>query len=117
MYRIFFVGMMLIAASLLLVSCDPGAGNAGNAGNKPANSANNATATAPAANAAAIEADIKKSVADVYTALAKNDVDALDKLYADNYTLVDLDGSVKTRAERFAELRSGDVNRSSLRSL
>ena len=35
--------------------------------------------------------------------------DALDKLYGDNYMLVDLDGSVKTKAERLAELRSGSV--------
>lgn len=103
---------VLSAASFLLISCgDPAATN--NAANKPANAANNAAATAPV-NAAAIEADIKKMITDVYAALAKNDADALDKFYGDNYTLVDLDGSVKTKAERFAELRSGDVKFASI---
>lgn len=102
---------VLIAASFLLISCEPAANT--NTANKPANAANNAAATAPV-NAAAIEADIKKMITDVYAALAKNDADALDKFYGDNYTLVDLDGSVKTKAERFAELRSGDVKFASI---
>ena len=102
---------LLLAASIMFASCEPAA----NTTNKPANApANNAAATAPAANTAAVEADIKKMVADVYTALAKNDADALDRFYADNYVLVDLDGSVKTKAARLAELRSGDVKFESL---
>jgi len=43
------------------------------------------------------------------TALAKNDADAMEKIYADNYMLVNLDGSVQTKAERLAALRSGDT--------
>ena len=42
-------------------------------------------------------------------ALSKNDADAMDKIYADNYTLVNTDGSVQTRAERLASLRSGEA--------
>ncbi len=88
-----------------LTACEPAA----NTGNKPANApANNASTAAPV-NAAAVETDIKKMVGDVYMALAKNDADALEKYYADTYMLVDLDGSVKTKAARFAELKSGDV--------
>lgn len=108
MKKIFLALSMLIAASLLLISCGaPAANNA--AANKPANApANNANTSAPV-NTAAIETDIKKMITDVYAALAKNDTEALNKFYADEYTLVDLDGSVKTKAERFAELKSGDV--------
>ena len=106
MRKLIFVSAMLIAASLLVVSCgDP------NAGNKPANaanSANNATATAPA-NTAAIEADIKKLVGDVGTALTKNDTDALDKLWGDNYMFVGPNGTVATKAERLASMKSGDT--------
>ncbi|CAN5239604.1 hypothetical protein BH20ACI2_BH20ACI2_18100 [soil metagenome] len=87
-------------------ACDPAA----NTGNKPANApANNAAAAAPAANPAAVEADIKKLVSDQAAALAKNDADALDKLYSDNYMLVNLDGSVQNKADRLASIRSGDT--------
>ena len=89
-----------------LTACDPG----NNTTNKPANAlANNATATAPAANLAAVETEIKKLVADTAAALAKNDADALDKIYGDNYMLVNLDGSVQNKAERLASIRSGDT--------
>lgn len=105
MRKMFFVMGMLIAASFVFTACGPAANT--NTANKPANASNNAT-TAPV-NTAAIETDIKKMIGDVYAALAKNDTDTLDKMYGDNYTLVDLDGSVKTKSERLAELKSGDV--------
>jgi len=106
MRKMFFVLAVLTAASFIFTACEPAANTT--TANRPANMANNAMTTAPV-NTAAIETDIKKMIADVYAALAKNDVDALDKFYGDTYTLVDLDGSVKSKAERFAELRSGDV--------
>ena len=37
----------------------------------------------------------------------------MDKIYGDDYTLVDQNGKVQTRAERLAALRSGDVKYSS----
>lgn len=101
--------ILLSTAALALgfmTACDPGA----NTTNKPANApANNAAATAPAANPAAVEAEIKKLVNDQAAALAKNDADALDKLYSDNYMLVNLDGSVQNKADRLASIRSGDT--------
>lgn len=105
MRKMFLVMGMLITASFVFTACEPAANT--NTANKPANAANNA-ATAPVSTAA-IETDIKKMITDVYAALAKNDTATLDKMYGDNYTLVDLDGSVKTKAERLAELKSGDV--------
>lgn len=109
MRRMFLVSSMLAMASLALVSCgDPGAGNAGNKPANAVNSANNAM-VAPAANTAAVEADVKKLVNDTAAALAKNDVAALEKLYADNYMLVNLDGSVQTRAERLESFKSGET--------
>ena len=99
---------MLIAASLLLVSCgDSGVGNAGNAGNKPANAANNANA-APAANAAAIETEIKKLATDMSAAQVKGDTGAMDKLWADNYMFAGPDGSVATKAQRIDSMKSGE---------
>lgn len=112
MRKIFLVSSMLITASLLLVSCgDP---NAGNAGNKPANAANNATATAPVANAAAIETEIKKLANEGVAAITKGDTAAIDKLWADNYVFVAQDGSVATKAQRLESMKSGDSKLDSL---
>ena len=97
--------MTLIVASFF-IACEPAA----NTGNKPANNANAANANAaPAANAAAIETDIKKLMTEAAAALAKNDAAAMEKIYADNYMLVNLDGSVQNKAERIAALKSGDA--------
>ncbi|MBC7900412.1 MAG: nuclear transport factor 2 family protein [Saprospiraceae bacterium] len=107
MRKMVFVFSMLIIGSFALTACEPAANTA--TANKPTNAVNNAnTATAPV-SAAAIEADLKKLVNDTAAALAKNDADALDKMYGDNYMLVNLDGSVQTKAERLASFRSGDT--------
>lgn len=103
MRKIILVMTVLITASFLS-ACDPAATT--NSGNKPANAVNNAV---PAVNAAAIETDIKKLVSETAAALAKNDAAALDKMYADNYMLVNLDGSVQNKADRLASLKSGDT--------
>lgn len=95
--------LMLLALSLLLTSCgDQGT----NSANKPSNAANNASAKP--VDSAAAEAEIKKLMDTTQTALAKNDADAMEKVYADNYVLVNIDGSVHSRAERMTSLRSGE---------
>lgn len=107
MQRMICLMTILAAVSLMSASCEPGAGNTGN---KPANAVNNAANNAaPAANTAAIEGEIKKLVNDTAAALAKNDVAALEKMYNDNYMLVNLDGSVQNRADRLASFRSGET--------
>lgn len=105
MRKVFSLAMLILAS--VLMACEPAANN-GNA-NRPANSANNSTATAPAANPAAIETEIKKLVTDTAAALARNDADALDKLYSENYMLVNLDGSVQNKSDRLASIRSGET--------
>ena len=95
---------MLVTASFL-IACEPAANT--NSANKPANAANNSAQ--PAANSAAIETELKKLVTDTAAALAKNDVATLEKLYADNYMLVNLDGSVQNKTERLGSMRSGDT--------
>src|SRR5215211_7270694 len=79
-----------------------------NANAKPANAANSA-ASAPAGDTAAAEAEIGKLMDAGAVALAKNDADAMEKIYADDYVLVNLDGTVQTKSERLASLRSGDA--------
>lgn len=98
---------MLITVSFALTACEPAANT--NVANKPANAANNGNSATAPVSTAAIETEIKKMVNDVGAALAKNDVDALDKIYGDTYMLVNVDGSVQTKAERLASFRSGDT--------
>lgn len=108
MRKLILVLTMLIAASFLLVSCGDQAG-----GNKPANAANNA-ATAPAANAAAVETEIKKLANDGVAAITKGDTAALDKIWADNYMFIGPDGAVATKAQRIESIKSGQSKIESL---
>lgn len=95
---------MTLGIASLFTAC----GDAGT-NNKPANASSNASTAASPVNLVAVENDVRKLIADLAAALAKNDADAVDKIYADNYTLVNVDGSVQTKAERLASLRSGEV--------
>lgn len=104
---------VLIAASFMFTSCGAPAANSANAGNKPANAAN--TATAPAADKAVVEADIKKMMDDFAAALNKGDVDALGKMYSDDYTLIDQNGAVQTKAARIEGIKSGKVKMEGLK--
>ncbi len=109
MKSLFLTISMLIVGSFAFTSCGAPAANnaAGNNGNKPANAAN--TATVPTADKAATEADLKKMVDDFVAALNKGDADGLDKFYTDDYTLVDQNGAVSTKAARMEMIKSGKV--------
>lgn len=108
MKRIFFTLMTLIVASLFLACGDQGAGN------KPANATANNAAAAPAVNTAAIETDIKKLITDYAASTAKNDVAVYEKTTTDNFMFVSNDGTVQTKAERVASMKSGDTKYESL---
>jgi ketosteroid isomerase-like protein len=99
------VSIALATMALCAISC--GEQGAGNTANKPANAANVANANT-AGNSAAAEAEIKKLMDTTQAALGKNDADAMEKVYAENYMLVNIDGSVQNRSERMASLRSGE---------
>lgn len=110
MKKLILMTMTLIAASFLLISCGgPAANNSANAGNKAAN-----TATAPAADAAAIETEIKKLANEGVAAVTKGDTAALDKLWGDNYVFVGQDGAVSTKAQRIESMKSGQSKIESL---
>src|SRR6476620_4106333 len=92
------------AAALLLTACNPpAANNTGTANN--VNTANTNTA----GNTAAAETEIRRLMDAAAAALSKNDADAMDKIYAPNYMLVNLDGSVQTREQRLNSLRTGEA--------
>ena len=97
-----------LVSLMLMSSCEspPPANNA--AANRPVNAANNAAAR-PAADSAAIETDVKKFIADFEIALNKNDADAVGKFYNDDYSLIDQDGALQTKATRLEQIKSGKV--------
>ena len=87
----------------MFTSCGaPAANNAANGGNKPANAA-------PAADKAAVEGEIKKALDDFAAALNKGDADGLGKFYTDDYTLVDQNGGISTKAQRIESVKSGKI--------
>lgn len=113
MKNLFLTISMLFTASFMLSSCGAPVANNANAGNKPANAAN--TATAPAAEKAAVEADIKKTMDEFVAALNKNDADGLGKFYTDDYTLVDQNGGVANKAARLEAIKSGKIKNEGLK--
>jgi ketosteroid isomerase-like protein len=108
MKRIFFE-LSILAIAFLMVACGDQATT-----NKPANAATNANSATATVNTAAIEADIKKLVTEYAASTAKNDTAALEKTTTDNFMFVSNDGTVQTRAERIASMKSGDTKYESL---
>jgi hypothetical protein len=101
------LAIVALTFSIAFTGCNQSAVT--NSAAKPNNAANANSAAAPTADKAAVEAEIKKLMDAAEAALAKNDADAMEKIYNDNYMLVNIDGSVQTKAERLAALRSGDA--------
>lgn len=91
-------------SSLVFISCgEPAASNAPS--NKAANTAGNAAPKA--ADTAAVETEVRKMMDDFSAALNKNDADAIGKFYADDYTLIDGNGQMQTKASRTEQFKSG----------
>lgn len=94
---------VLIAASFFVTSCEPPAAN--NA-NRPANAANTNTASSSTANH---EADVKKLMGDLAAVLQSNNADAAARFYSEDYQLITPNGTVQNKAERLADMRSGNT--------
>lgn len=108
MKNTFFALMALVVASLF-TAC--GGSGANTASNKPANAATNANAAvAPAVDTKAAEAEIRKLMDTAQAALpTKEAADTMEKIYADNYTITNIDGTKQNKEERLKSLRSGEV--------
>ena len=106
MRRRIIVFVVLIGTSVFLSACGEQAAT-NNATNKPANAANNANTSKP--DTAAVEGDVKRMIADFEAALNKNDADAVGKFYADDYSLIDQNGEMQTKASRLEQIKSGKV--------
>ncbi len=55
------------------------------------------------------EQAVRQLLDELYAALGRNDAAALDRLYADDYTLVNESGDLTTKAPRLAAIRSGEM--------
>lgn len=97
--------------AFLNIGCESAANKL--ADNKPANAAN--AAAAPAADKAAVEGDIRKMMDDFAAALNKGDVDAIGKMYSDDYTLIDADGGIQTKSSRLDAIKSGKIKMTDLK--
>lgn len=108
MKKLFLVPMTFVVMSFF-AACggESGAGNTSKAANAAPSNANSAAA-APADPKAA-EAEVRKVMEAIKAGLSSNNADAMDKVYADNYTFVGNDGTMMTKAERLAALRSGEL--------
>ena len=110
-----FVAMLVLTTASFFIACnDQAATNIANMPTNTAAPANVANSNNPP-NSAAIEADIKKLIADYAASTEKNDVAAYDKVTTDNFMFVGNDGTVQTKAERIATMRSGETKYELLR--
>lgn len=97
---------LTVALAGMMMAC--GGSTANNAtANKPANVAN--TAPSPAVDQEAVKAEVRKVMEAVKAGLSKNDADAMDKVYADDYKITYPDGTSMNKAERLAAIRSGAI--------
>ncbi|HEX6625911.1 MAG TPA: nuclear transport factor 2 family protein [Pyrinomonadaceae bacterium] len=55
------------------------------------------------------EQAVRQVLDELYAALGRNDDAALDRIYADDYTLVNESGGLTTKAPRLAAIRSGEL--------
>jgi ketosteroid isomerase-like protein len=60
------------------------------------------------------EQAVRKLIDELYAALGRNDVAALDRIYADTYTLVNEDGVMTAKAPRLAAIKSGELKYESI---
>jgi len=57
---------------------------------------------------------VRQTLNELYAALGRNDVAALDRIYADSYTLVNESGELTTKAPRLAAIKSGELKYESI---
>ncbi|HXG67491.1 MAG TPA: nuclear transport factor 2 family protein, partial [Blastocatellia bacterium] len=55
------------------------------------------------------EQAVRQLLNELYAALGRNDAAALDRIYADDYTLVNESGELTTKAPRLAAIKSGEL--------
>ena len=103
MKRILLTAVIVIAASSLVL------------GQKPDKKADNSKPMGEkVAASSSVEQAIQQRLNELNTALGSNDTVALDRIYADDYTLVNMSGAVTTKAQRLAAIKSGELKYESI---
>lgn len=80
---------------------------------KPARAGQSKTVSAPAAGA---ETQLKKLERDWFTAVVKKDAAALNRIFADDFTAINTDGSFVTKAGMLEMVKSGKIQLDDIRS-
>jgi len=101
MRRAYLIVAILISASIFLTSCGSPAANT---------TAPNSNTAGPVLNSG----DVKKMLDQLRTAIASNDVNALNRIYSDDYTFIGPDGQMYTKAQRLDAIRSGQTKTDSI---
>ena len=97
MNRILLIAVIVIAASSLAL------------GQTPDKTADKSPAGEKVAASSSVEQAVQQRLNELNTALGSNDTAALDRIYADDYTLVNMSGAVTTKAQRLAAIKSGEL--------
>ena len=97
---------LMSATCLVVIATSCGESGVNNAANRSTNAVNNATSNAAASTVSA-DADIKKLMTELGSALAKNDADGASKFYADDYHLITPEGVDQDKNARLADMRTG----------
>jgi uncharacterized protein (TIGR02246 family) len=97
MKQILLIAVIVIAASSLAL------------GQKPDKQADKSKPAGEKVAASSVEQAIQQRLNELNTALGSNDTAALDRIYADDYTLVNISGAVTTKAQRLAAIKSGEL--------
>ncbi len=97
---------LIIVALLLIVSAAFGQ-------TKPARTGQAKTVSAPATGA---EAQLKKLERDWFTAIVKKDAAVLNRIFGDDFTAINSDGSLVTKAGMLEMVKSGKVQLDDIRS-
>lgn len=97
MNRILLIVVIVIAVSSLAL------------GQKPDKTADKSKPMGEKAASSSVEQAVQQRLNELNTALGSNDTVALDRIYADDYTLVNMAGVVTTKAQRLAAIKSGEL--------
>src|SRR5436305_12992638 len=74
------------------------------------------THTPRSADNKAAEQEVRAAIEQYRTALMKRDTAALERIWADDYTVINASGTVLTKAERLANAKSGATNLGTIES-
>jgi len=103
MKRILLIAVIVIAASSLALA------------QKPDKTADKSKPMGEkVAASSSVEQAVQQRLNELNTALGSSDTAALDRIYADDYTLVNMSGAVTTKAQRLAAIKSGELKYESI---